>query len=308
MNLRKPKVKIKKTSKPKATTRIVSKVTRASMPNIQLPEMGDMQDGLAGGIGGIELMPDLGKISVIGSGQTIGNDFKGSFYDLKRNRQGGGIPMDQDQFRLVIRDFIRGGWKESDLNRYYRAPKTLYTTHFVVPPIPAPLFPDLYGAPEAESYFFFVKYKGELVYKEDIKFRFWGIGNAYMMVRVNGTDVFMACWPFHEDFFDWWQSSSPDNRKYFLADQEMAVGDWITLKAGQPVEMEVLFGEWEGWVSSAILLVEVEGQEYPRGRQGGPILPAFRTEDFSLDMLEEITKYLPEGECSLTNGPVFRDF
>ena len=35
MNLRKPKVK--KTSTPKPTTRIVTKVRRASMPDIQLP-------------------------------------------------------------------------------------------------------------------------------------------------------------------------------------------------------------------------------------------------------------------------------
>ena len=88
----------------------------------------------------------------------------------------------------------------------------------------------------------------------------------------------------------------------------MAVGNWITLKAGQPVEMEVMYGEWAGGAVAGMLLVEVEGEEYPESRQGGPILPAFRTEEFSQDMLEEIRKYLPEGEASLTNGPVFRDF
>ena len=37
MKLRKPKVRIKKSSRPKPTTRIVSKVNRANMPDIQLP-------------------------------------------------------------------------------------------------------------------------------------------------------------------------------------------------------------------------------------------------------------------------------
>lgn len=307
MKLRKPKVQVKKTSKPKATTRIVTKNRRASMPDIQLPEMSGMAS-VDVGIGGFDLMPDLGNVSVFGGAQSIGNDFEGQFYDLKRGRRGGGVPMDGDQFRQVLRDFVRGGWKESKLARYYRAPYKLYTTHFMVPPIPAPMAPDVFGSPEAESYHFFVKYKGKLVYKEDIKFRFWGTGDAYMMVRVAGKEVFLACWPFQEEYFDWWQSSSADSRKYFLGNQVMAVGDWITLKAGQPVEMEVMYGEWAGGQVAGMLLVEVEGEEYPRSRQGGPILPAFKTEEFSQDMLEEIRKYLPEGEACLTNGPVFRDF
>ena len=52
MKLRKPKVKVKKNTKPKATTRIVTKINRASMPDIQLPEMSGMSEGLGGGIGG----------------------------------------------------------------------------------------------------------------------------------------------------------------------------------------------------------------------------------------------------------------
>jgi len=39
MKLKKPKVKVKKTSRPKPTTRIATKIDRASMPDIQLPEI-----------------------------------------------------------------------------------------------------------------------------------------------------------------------------------------------------------------------------------------------------------------------------
>ncbi len=77
MKLKKPKVKIKKTSKPKPTTRIVTKMNRASMPDIQLPEMSGMGEGLGGGIGGFDMMPDFGEVTVYGSGQTIGNDLEG---------------------------------------------------------------------------------------------------------------------------------------------------------------------------------------------------------------------------------------
>ncbi|RKX38169.1 MAG: hypothetical protein DRP64_16120, partial [Verrucomicrobia bacterium] len=86
MKLRKPKVKVRKSSKPKPTTRIVTKVNRASMPDIQLPEISGMSDGLAGGLGGFDMMPDFDEVSVFGGGQSIGNDFEGTLYDLKRDR------------------------------------------------------------------------------------------------------------------------------------------------------------------------------------------------------------------------------
>jgi len=308
MKLKKPKVKVKKSAKPKATTRIVTKVKRASMPDIQLPEMSGMTDGIAGGIGGFEIMPDLGEISVLGASQTIGNDFEGTFYHLLYDRGGGGITMDRDQFMLILRDFARSGFRQSKLARYYRTPKKLYTTHFIVPPIVSPRAPEVFGEPELESYYYFVNYKGKLVYKEDIKFRFWGIGDAYISVFVDGEHVLVNGWDHRLAFLDYWQSSSADSDKYYLANQTMKVGDWIELKAGQPVDMEVFFGEWHGGQVSAGLLVEVDGVEYPETRQGGPLLPAFKTEDFSLDQLEEIYKALPRGECTLTNGPVFRDF
>jgi hypothetical protein len=308
MKLKKPKVKVKKSAKPKPTTRIVTKVKRASMPDIQLPEMTGMTEGLVGGLGGFEIMPDLGEISVFGGGQTIGNDFEGTFYDLKRDRRGRKVPMDGEQFLLILRDFATSGWRDSKLARFYQAPAKLFTTHFMIPPVVAPLAPDLFGSPDVESYYFFVKYKGQLVYKEDVKFRFWGVGDAYILVNVDGKNVFVNGVENRLNILDYWKTSFADSYKYYLADRTMKVGDWITLKAGEPVNMQVLFGEWAGGLVAGMLLVEIDGVEYPETRQGGPLLPAFKTEEFSLDMLEQIRKYLPEGECSLTNGPVFRDF
>ncbi len=308
MKLRKPKVKVKKTSKPKPTTRIVTKVNRASMPDIQLPEMSGMGVGLEGGLGGFNVMPDFGDVSVFGRGQSIGNDFEGQFYSFVHTRAGGLAIMDEDQFLLLVRKFCTSGWRESLLSRYYRAPDKLFTTSFMVPPVPAPMAPDVFGQPEMESYWFFAKYKGQLVYPEDIRFRFWGVGDAYIVVYVDGKNVLVNGVLNRLLVLDFWQSTDADNDKYFLSDKKMRVGDWIELKAGEPVDMQVLFGEWRGGVVSGMLLVEVDGVDYPQSRQGGPLLPAFKTEEFSQDQIEQIRKYLPVGEASLTNGPVFRDF
>ena len=117
MKLRKPKVKVKKTSKPKPTTRIVTKVNRASMPDIQLPEMSGMSDGLAGGLGGFDMMPDLGEVSVFGEGQSIGNDFVGTFYDLKRGRSGRPIPMSRAKLLREMKDFVPDVWSPSGLSQ-----------------------------------------------------------------------------------------------------------------------------------------------------------------------------------------------
>lgn len=308
MKLRKPKVKVRKSSKPKPTTRIVTKVNRANMPDIQLPEMSGITDGLGGDMGGFDIMPDLSGISVLGSSQSIGNDFTGTFYHLMYDRRGGKIPMDQDQFMQEVRGFGRSGFKKSKLSRFYRSAKKLFTTNFMVPPIVSPLAPDLFGEPTMESYFFFVNYKGQLVYKEDIKFRFWGVGDAYMSVLVDGEHVLVNGWDSHLERLDYWQSTDADNDKYYLGNQTMRVGDWIELKAGEPKDMQLFFGEYVGGHVTCALLVEVDGVDYPQTRQGGPLLPAFKTEEFSLDQLEEIYKTLPRGECSLTNGPVFRDY
>jgi len=92
-----------------------------------------------------------------------------------------------------------------------------------------------------------------------------------------------------------------------MGNNRSVVGDWITLEAGVPLPMEILIGD-NGGVASFFLAVEVEGVDYERNRQGGPILPAFKTAELSRDLLDVIYKELIEGEISLTNGPVFCDY
>ncbi|WP_372797519.1 hypothetical protein, partial [Pontiella sp.] len=270
MKLKKPKVKVKKSAKPKSTTRIVTKVQKASMPDIQLPEMSGMTEGLVGDIGGFDIMPDLEEMSVFGGSQSIGSDFEGEVYSLVHSRQGGTISMDQDAFRDVLRKYVLSGWKDSVLSRYYRSPKKLYTTHIMIPPVPTALAPGLFGVPEMEDYYLFVKYEGQLVYPEDIKFRFWGVGDAYIFVNVDGKEVLMSAWHFHHPWFGWWTSTAGGDRTHILGNQLMVVGDWIELKAGEPVDMKVLFGEWKGGSVTGMLLVEVDGVDYPTARTGGP--------------------------------------
>ena len=309
MKLRKPKVKVKKTSRPKPTTRIVTKVNRASMPDIQLPEISGISNDLADGIGGFDMMPDFSEVTIFGSGQSIGNDFVGTFYDFKRDLNGRNIPHSLDRAVQDIKEFVRSGWKASELARYYRSPKKLYATTFVMTAVPSSVAPWAFGEYDTIGYLWMVHYKGRLVHKDGITFRFWGYGDDFMAVAVNRELVLSTGWnDYGGRITPQWQTSSPDSYKYWLGNGRAVVGDWITLEPGVPLDMEILASEMPGGTFSAALLVEVEGVEYERNRQNGPILPIFKTEQPSRDLVDAIYMDLATGEACVTNGPIFRDY
>ncbi len=306
MKLKKPKVKVKKSSKPKPTTRIVTKVQKASMPDIQLPEMSGMSEGLGDGNIGFDLMPDLEETTIFGSGQTIGNDFVGTFYDYKRDRKGRPIPFSGPEYQVAARRFLRSGWKESSLARYYRSPKKRYATCFVIPPMISALVPGIFGEPDTDGGYWATLYKGQLVHKDGITFRFVANGNGTMAIRVDGKLVLVSGWLQTEGEF--WQSSSADDRKYFLGDNWATVGDWITLEPGVPHDMEVFMTDGGG-VGCFMVAIQEKGAKYPmRTMGGGPTFPAFKTAEPSHDLLDVIYRDLVPGEVDLTNGPVFCDY
>jgi hypothetical protein len=313
MRLKKPQVRVRKSSRPKSTTRIVSKTARTAMPNMELPAMSGIGGELGGPIGGFDIMPDFGEVSVFGSGQSIGNDFLGTFYDFKRDRQGRGIPMEKEYFVNEVARLVRSGWDTSFLAKYHASARKLYATSIMVPATRSMLGPRAFGE-QTGGWCWLVHYKGQLVYPEDIRFRFWGMGDDILVVRVNGKVVLNACW--HEQggqtyittIGGSWDSSSADDARFWYGNNLARVGDWIDLKGGVPFDMEVIIGEVPGGTFSAMLTVQVEGETYERNRQGGPIVPMFKTTEPSRALQDIIYAELIQGEASVTNGPVFRDY
>ena len=317
MKLRKPKVKVKKSAKPKPTTRIVTKSRRATMPDIQLPEMSGMTAGLAGGIGGFDVMPDLSEPTLFGSSQSIGNDFVGTFYDIKRDRRGKPLwttDLNGWEWRPLIHSFFQKGWDFSVFDRYYRSPIKLYATSFVVPPTLSSIAPAAFGDPDACGGLWFLHYKGQLVcpatHADGISFQFWMAADEFMAVKVDGEVVIAGDWPKPNIMgmdvpSKMWSSSSADTYKYWKGAIVCVVGDWITLEPGESLEMEMVTGG-NGGADHHILMVEEQGVEYEYvSPRSGPLLPVFKTSEFSRDKLDMVYRDLPEGEVCLTNGPVF---
>jgi len=304
MKLKKPKVKVKKSSKPRPTPRIVTTVKRTSMPDFQLPEMSGMADGLGGGVAGFDLMPDLEKTSIVGSDYSIGNDFVGTFYDFKRDREGRPIPCAYDDYWNIAGKFVRSGWKASVLSRYYQSPKKLYATTFVVPPTLASIVPAAFGEDEAEDRYWMVHYKGQLVSQRGMTFRFVARGDGLMGVRLDGETVLAAGMLTHG--INW--VPRPESLKFWLGNGWAWTSDWITIKPDDPLDMETIVSDGGGSVCF-ILAIQEKGVEYERRRMGsGPVFPVFKTAELSHDLLDAIYESMPPGEITLTNGPVFRDY
>jgi len=306
MKLKKPKVKVKKSSKPKPTTRIVTKVQKASMPDIQLPEMSGMSEGLDGGEIGFDMMPDLDTVSIFGSGQSIGNDLEGVLYDFKRRRDGKPhtVVMGAGEFYGHVEKFIRSGWKLSTLSRFYRSPNKLYTPSIMVSGVPSVLGPWAFNEPDVAGYFYMLYYKGQLVNQKGGWFRFWGMGDNLMLVRVDGRVVF----DYNNQFSQAWDGEESKHSSMHMAYWPAFYGQWIDLEPGVPLEMEIIFGEYTGGLTAAMLCVEEEGVEYPRNFENGPMLPVFKTAELTRDQVDAIYEYLNEDHYSVTNGPVFSDY
>ncbi|HSR88094.1 MAG TPA: hypothetical protein VLL07_04000, partial [Pontiella sp.] len=158
-----------------------------------------------------------------------------------------------------------------------------------------------------------VYYRGKLLHKEGITFRFWGAADDVLTVRVDGKVVLAAnyTWtgsdghPIAQD----WISHAPNNRMFRLGNQKMAGGDWITLEPGVPLDFEAIAGEGPGGEFHAQLLVEVKGETYPLNDRGAPVFPIFAMEEPTWALQDSILENMVEGEANVTNvTTIFRDF
>lgn len=323
MKLKKPKVKIKRSSTPKPASRIVAQVKMAKMPEIAIPDLVGTGEGLLGGLGGagdgmFAGVPDVGTISIMGVDKTDGRDLVGTYYDFKRDRNGG---WDREytfaqtpEYLLIVNKFIKSGWNPASLSKYYHSPKKLYAKCLIIPPQLSEVAPAAFdpNPDEAAGGAWMVHYKGKLVHKDGITFRFVCSADYFIVIRVNKEIVWAGVWNTPSRYSDFQTlvgglySPRFDTRGAFLGNDRGMAGEWITLEPGVAKDLEIIIGDENG-ECGFMIAVEEKDAEYEIGPQGRPILPIFKTSRLSHDMLDQIYKHLPEGEVSVTNGPVFSD-
>jgi len=308
MELKKPRVKVKKKVKPKTSQRISSKNVQ-SMSSLQLPESSRSSARLGGGIGGFEMMPDPSDMSLLGGKRSlsIGNDFEGTFYALSLDRQGKRNSMGRGEpYYRALEVFARSGWNPNSLAMYYRAPQKLYTTFFYIPMSASECVPRSFGVPdEVYTLNWCAHYKGTFASKEGGKYRFWGRGENVLGVRLNGKEVLHGGHLEASKIISDWRGTDKNHRKFFRGHGQMGVGDWFEMEPGVPAELEVLFGDTGGVWTQATLTIQKHGEIYPKNKDGGPVLPVFKTAEIPQHLADEITYSMIEGEADLESGELF---
>lgn len=318
MKLKKLRVKVKQSSKPKRSTSRISTKTTSVMPDIQLPEMTGLGGGLSEGIGGFQMIADIGEMSLMGGDQSIGNDLEGTFYDLKRFRNDtlnpnfGQQTGEKDKIQALLKEYMENDWSASVFNEFWRSPKKLYATQFMVPPCTSSIGPSKFGItdPEFIANNWVAVYKGQIGHPKGGRFRLWGVADDILVVRINGEFVLDASWGsdkyhtkpgFHIELED----NKDVHRKFQLGAKTARVGNWFTLEPGVPVQMDLLVSEIPGGTFMMMVLVEEEGVEYEENEYGAPIVHMFKTMEPPSHLVDEITYQTVPDRFEIEGGPVF---
>lgn len=274
------KMKKKKMQAPKLRKRIVVKPTVKS-PEIKMPEL----TGVKGGSGYLnqdgglrELGFSLDIPDLFGSNRSFGNELVGTLYDFKQTDKRDAVEMNDERYFETLRRFC-GSWDSNRLKNFFQAPREKFSTVFYIPTLGAEAAPRAFGVEGiVEPRYWLIHYRGEIAAPETGRYRFWGYGDDVLIVRVRKREVLQANWNDRKAID--WKSDDELNRQYkiFNRNQEtLFVGDWISLKKGEKVPIDILIGECGGGMFASALMIEQQGASYDTASDGRPILPVFKT-------------------------------
>ncbi len=225
--------------------------------------------GSAGGLKG-PLMPIFGFKEAQTGGTLVGR-----LYDLKQTPQHKPTGMNLPGYGKVVDEFLSEQWSESVLKRYYQAPQSIYTTQIFIPVMPADGGPKAFGQEKfVEPKLWLIRYKGKIAAPSSGSWRFWGYGGEVCCVRINGKTVLVANHTDVKTPLTHWKSPEPPGQP--AGSGRLVAGEWIDLRAGQFVDIDVLIGERGGGTFDCFLLIEKKGDTYGKTNEGYPILPIFQ--------------------------------
>jgi len=205
----------------------------------------------------------------------------GILYDLKQTQDRQPTNVDAGAYFGVLDKFISKGWDENVLNQYYRVSRPLYTTQIFIPQISANEAPKAFGAEATvKPSRWVIHYKGQVSPPEDGTYRFVASADDVIAVAVNGKTELVAPLRQHpkQSFpLTNWESTDPPGLR--AAGGQFVNGDWVQMKAGVPIDLDIIVGERPGGVFNAFLMVEKQGGSYEM--EGAyPILPIFQVAAF----------------------------
>jgi hypothetical protein len=225
----------------------------------------------------------------------------GTFYDLKQTQKRVPTNMSNPTFMAVLGEFIQKDWDENVLNRYFRATRPLYTTQIFIPSMKADAAPQAFGVGAiVKPRMWVAHYKGQVIPPSDGAWRFWGLGDDILCVAVNEKIVLISNWAgMRFPNVPWKTPEGPSMP--FGGGARIYAGDWIDLKGGQTVDLDVLIGELPGNLFASFLLIEKRGETYEM-INGCPKLPIFQLAPYDTPVPKEGNKAPPFAP----KGPVWK--
>ena len=120
-------------------------------------------------------------------------------------------------------------------------------------------------------------YHGQVLPPRPGRYRFWGYADNHLLVAINGKPVFEGSRG--DSSFKELGIPRTDNPALpcLIARAGFACSEWIDL-SGDSVQLDLLFGDVGGNLTSGLLLVEREGDNYEETFWGQPKWPLFLTE------------------------------
>lgn len=260
----------------------------------------DTGDGNGGGNGG-----------GFGTSEPSSGGLEGVLYDFKKDAEGKEITYDLNNRADFVDRAVRlqkSKFSEAALSRHFQAPNRLFLTHLAIP------FSDASSGPkffEAENVIkpsgWMVHYKGRVTVPRTGSYRFSGLGDDYLVLMLNGRMRLCACW---EDIQSMvaqrWDASKPTGEFASpFSGMRLVYGDWLQLRAGETLEIDLAVGERPGGKVGFVLQVEEKGVDYRKMADGRPILPLFATAPISASEQTRIKNDFGSYEFDWENVPVF---
>lgn len=239
----------------------------------------------------VQAQPD--ETSAFGRSERGAGALVGIFYDLKQSQQRKPIPGSRDNYANIVDQFLVSGFDEAILNRYFRAGRPLYTTQIITGLIKADAAPKAFGVAQVvKPSYWLIHYKGQVVPPENGSYRFVGFADNVLVVAVNGRVLLVSNLKGTELRTIGWKPTS-NNEPKPAAQPDSKYGDWVDLRADQPVDIDILIGERPGGGFHATLLYQKKGETYPLNEKGEVILPLFQVAPLRMEDNRFLTDRAP---------------
>lgn len=227
-----------------------------------------------------------------------GGTLTGRLYDLKQTPAHKPTGMDLLGYGKVVDSFLSKRWSADMLAQYYQAPDAIYGTQIFIPLLSAVEGPKAFGQEKfIAPQFWLIRYKGRVAAPESGSWRFWGYGGEVCCVAINGRTVLVSN---HRDVktpATNWQSPEQPGQK--AGSGYLVAGNWVELRSGGWVDIDILIGERGGGTFDCFLLVEKKGENYAKTKDGQPILPLFR-------LAPSEAPTAPDAPAVMSDGPVWK--